>query len=105
MPRRVRPGRGVYRYSNWQWRVTRKGLATHSHGYFIDRARLPEMRDYRGRQVYSWPVHLAEHREWCIPAEFNSAFEAAMKIHFGGINPEIFERTLSAVRDRRRELC
>lgn len=97
MPKRAKRGHGIYRYSNWQWRITRRGLATHSADYFIEKARLPHTREYNGAVIYVWPLHMAEKAEWCIGREFNSAFEAAMRIHFRSIDSEMFSRTLSAI--------
>ncbi len=87
-------------FQNWQWKVTRYGIATHSNDYSIKADRLRQTREVDGCECYDWPLHMATKSEWVLKTEFNEAFLKAMDYHHGGYDEAMYERTLKAIRQQ-----
>jgi hypothetical protein len=94
-------------FRNEQWQVTKHALASRRCDapcrYEIDPERLLATGSYDGRELYDWPVYVAQ-KPWVKVELFFEAFKAALDAHEGQydgeVDPALLQTSLDEARRR-----
>jgi hypothetical protein len=94
-------------FRNEQWQVTKFALASRRSDapcrYEIDAERLLATENYDGRELYDWPVYVAQ-KPWVKAELFFEAFAAALDAHQGQyegkVDPTLLQASLNEARRR-----